>query len=78
MKPVIIDMKDLSESTEIYEKKPNPAIVWFVYVLLAIIVISIIWMATTEIDIVSEAGGTISYTSDVTEVTCAYNAKVQA
>lgn len=76
MKPVIIDMKDLSESTEIYEKKPNPAIVWFVYVLLAIIVISIIWMATTEIDIVSEVGGTISYTSDVTEVTCAYNAKV--
>lgn len=76
MKPITIEMKDLSESTVIYEKKPNPAIVGFIYILLGIIVISVAWMALSEIDIVSEADGSVSYTDDVTMVTCAYSAKI--
>lgn len=76
MKPIIIEMKDLSESTEIYEKKPNPAIVWFIYILLGIIVISVLWMAFSETEIVTEAPGAIVYTDDVSEVICEYNARI--
>ena len=76
MKPIVIEMKDLSESTEIYEKKPNPAIVGFIYVLVGILVISVIWKAFSEIDIVTECDGVICYTDDVTEVTCGREAKI--
>lgn len=76
MKPIIIEMKNLSESTEIYEKKPNPAIVWFVYILLGITVISVLWMALTKIDIVTEATGIIGYTDDVIEVRCDRDARI--
>ena len=76
MKPIIIDMKDLSESTEIYEKKPNPAVVSFLYILLGIIVIAVLWMAFSEIDIVTECNGVFLYGDGVTEVTCDYNAKI--
>ncbi len=76
MKPITIDMKELSESTEIYEKKPNPAIVGFVYIMLGILVISVIWMACSEIDIVTEARGYICYTDDVSYVVCDSDARV--
>lgn len=76
MKPIVIKMKDLSESTEIYDKKPNPAIVGFVYIMLAIVVITLVWMSFSEIDIVAEAGGVVNYTEDVAEVKCEYNARV--
>ena len=59
MRPIIIDMKDLSESTEIYEKKPNPAVVGFVYVLLGFILIVFLWMAVSTIDTVTEGDGVI-------------------
>lgn len=76
MKPIIIEMKDLSESTEIYEKKPNPAVVAFLYVLLGIIVISVLWMAFSKIDIVTECDGVFLYGDGVTEVTCGYKARI--
>ena len=76
MKPIIIDMKNLSESTEIYEKKPNPAIVGFIYVLLGITVISLLWMAFSKIDVVAECNGIICNADDLTEVKCNYNARI--
>lgn len=76
MKPIIIKMKDLSESTEIYEKKPNPAIVGFIYILLAILLIGIPWMACSKTDIVTEANGIIFYTSDVSYVTSNHEARI--
>ena len=76
MKPIIIKMKDLSESTEIYEKKPNPAIVGFIYILLAILLIGIPWMACSKTDIVTEANGIIYYTSDVSYVTSNHEARI--
>lgn len=76
MKPIILSMKNLSESTVIYEKKPNPAIVGFVYVLFGITVISILWMAFSKIDIVTECNGIICNADDLSEVKCDYNAKI--
>ena len=76
MKPIIIDMNDLSECTEIYEKKPNPAIVLFVYVLLGITVISLIWMALSKIDVVTEGDGIICDPLGLSYMGCEYNARI--
>lgn len=76
MKPIIIKMKELSESTEIYEKKPNPAIVGFIYILLGIMLIGIPWMACSKMDIVTEANGIIYYTNDASYVTCNHEARI--
>ncbi len=76
MKPIIIEMKDLSECTEIYEKKPNPAIVLFVYILLGITVISLIWMALSKIDVVTEGDGIICDPLGLSYVGCEYNAQI--
>ena len=76
MKPIIIDMNDLSECTEIYEKKPNPAIVLFVYVLLGITVISLIWMSLSKIDVVTEGEGIICDPLGLSYVGCEYNARI--
>ena len=76
MKPIIIDMKDLSESTVIYEKKPNPAIVGFVYILLGMIVISLLWMTVSKIDVITECGGIIIDAGDYADVDCSYDARI--
>ena len=76
MKPITIEMKDLSESTVIYERKPNPSIVAFIYILLGILAIAVAWMALSEIDLISEAEGSVSYTDDAAEVTCDYSARI--
>ena len=76
MKPIIIEMKDLSECTEIYEKKPNPSIVLFVYLLLGITLISILWMALSKIDIVTEGEGVICDIDGLAYVTCDHNARI--
>ncbi len=76
MKPIIIDMKNMSESTAIYEKKPNPAIVGFIYIVLAITIISLIWMAVSDIDIVLESDGVICNIDNLSEVKCDYNSKI--
>ena len=31
MKPIIVDMKDMSDSTEVYNSRPNPFFVYFIY-----------------------------------------------
>jgi len=76
LKPIIIDMKDLSESTTIYEKKPNPAIVAFVYIVLGITVISLLWMAFSDIDTVLKTDGVICKVDSLAEVDCDYNSKI--
>ena len=76
MKPIVIKMKELSESTEIYEKKPNPAIVGFIYILFGILLIGIPWMACSKMDIVTEGRGIIYYTGDAANITCNYEARI--
>ena len=31
MKPIIVDMKDMSDSKEVYESRPNPLMTYFIY-----------------------------------------------
>lgn len=44
MKPIIIDMDKMSDSTEVYNSRPNPFLTYFIYFLLLIILIAFGWM----------------------------------
>lgn len=57
MRPIILDMKDMSDSTEVYESRPNPFFIYFIYVLLALFVAAFIWMYFFQIDIVVKSNG---------------------
>ena len=50
MKPIIVDMKELSDSVEVYESKPNPFFIITLYTIFGIIVIAIIWASVFKID----------------------------
>ena len=69
MKPIIIDMKDMSDSMEVYESRPNPAITAFVYCILALLIVALIWMGFFKIDIVVKGMGTVETAEEVGTVT---------
>lgn len=57
MKPIIVNMNEMSDSTEVYESRPNPFFVYFIYVILALLVVAVVWMCFSKIDIVVKANG---------------------
>lgn len=57
MKPIIIEMKDISDSVEVYESKPGRALVSTIYIILGLFVAAFLWMAFSEIEIVVKANG---------------------
>ena len=76
LKPIIIDMKDLTDSAEVYESRPNPFMVGFIYVLLSILVTAVIWMYCSKIEIVVKSFGMFRGNSESMEVGCEYTGKV--
>lgn len=69
MRPIIIDMKDMSDSREVYESRPNPVLPGFIWLLLVMIAAAFVWMAFFKIDIVVKAAGTVSAAEEVATVT---------
>lgn len=64
MKPIIIEMKDMSDSTEVYQSRPNPFMIYFIYLLVIIFVALIAWMYFFEIDIVVKGNGMLRSDGD--------------
>ena len=67
MKPIIVDLKDISDSTEVYDSKPNRFVPYTIYIICAILTIALIWMYLFRMDIVVKADsvfrGCLLYTS---------------
>ena len=58
MKPIIVDLKDISDSTEVYDSKPNKFIsytIYIIYIICAILIIALLWMYFFRMDIVVKA-----------------------
>ena len=58
MKPIILEMEDLSDSMEIYHSKPRSYVSGFIYIILAMMIAFSIWMHSTKMDIVVREKGT--------------------
>lgn len=69
MKPIIADMKDMSDSTEVYGTRPSPVFAGVIYALLGILIIAGIWMYFFKIDIVTHSEGMIRCSEDTATIT---------
>ncbi len=69
MKPIIIDMKDMSDSTEVYESRPSRVLTGFIYLILGMVTAALVWMGVCRMDIVVKGTGTIAAVDEVATVT---------
>lgn len=69
MKPIMIDMNEMSDSREVYESRPHPFFVGFIYLILGLLVFALLWAAFFKIDIVVKGTGTITPKGDSSTIT---------
>ena len=72
MNPVVINMEDMSDSTEVYSSRPSPIFAILIWTLADILVIALVWMGLFRIDLVTHADGMIrsgATTATITNVT---------
>lgn len=68
MKHTLIDIKELSDSKEVYGQRPNPFIVGFIYSILTLLLIAVLYSCFGKIEIVSTASGVVRPNEDVSTV----------
>lgn len=76
MQPIIVDMNDMSESVEVYESKPNPFLIYFIYLILIIITVGGIWMYFSRIDIVVKSNGMFQCDEEKHDVSSSVTGKI--
>ena len=77
MKPIIVDMKDMSDSTEVYESKPNRFLVYTIYLIFIILVVAVLWMALFKMDIVVKSNGISKGSTAVYEISSGVTGSVK-
>lgn len=65
MKPIIIDMAEMSDSTEVYGSRPSPILSGVIYCVCALLVVALVWMNFFQIDEVVRSSGMVK-SSDAT------------
>src|SRR5574344_1266091 len=75
MKPIIIDIHDMSDSKEVYNSKPNLFFTYFIYLILTLLITAVMWMIFFEIDIVVKGDGIFRGDNSFSEV-CSNNSGV--
>lgn len=68
MKTVIKDIREITDSREMYETKPHPFLSIFIYILLICIVLACVWMYFGEVDIVSKGTGMVRPNENVSMI----------
>lgn len=77
MKPIIVNMKDISDSTEVYDSKPNRFLIYTIYLILTILVVAILWVIFSKIDIVVKSNGMFKGSNAVYEISCGVTGSVK-
>lgn len=77
MKPIIIDMKEISDSTEVYESKPNRILVYTIYIILTMVVVAVLWMALFKMDIVVKCNGIFKGSNAIYEISSGVTGSVK-
>ena len=77
MKPIIVDMKDMSDSTEVYAAKPNRFLVYTIYLILCMLAVTVLWMSLFKMDIVVKSNGIFKGNSDVYEISSSVTGSVK-
>lgn len=78
MKPILMNINEMSDSREVYESKPNIFFVIFIYGLLSILAVALIWMYFGKIDVVVKSEGILRPNSQVATVVNTYGGKLES
>lgn len=76
MKPIIIEMKELSESAQVYESRPHPFMTGFIYMVLLMAVAAGFWMAACKLEITVKGDGVFKAEADIVTVSSKASGKV--
>lgn len=68
MKPIIVHMKDMTDSVEVYESRPNPFLIYVIYTLAALVVIAFCWMYFSKLDILVKGNGMFRSSEEAVDV----------
>lgn len=77
MKPLIINIEDITDSAEVYNSKPGSFVTWFIYIILGLLVFAFIWMGIFNIDTVVKADGIFRYDSETTDICSGVSGKIK-
>lgn len=77
MKAILVDIKDLSDSREVYQSKPHPFLWIFTYILLAILGSAILWASLGKVEIVVKANGQVRPAAGISTVRNLYGGVVK-
>lgn len=77
MKPIIIDMQEMSDSTEVYGSRPNPAFAGMIYCLCGILLAATIWMCLFKVDVVIKSNGMVKSSEEKATITCITSGTVE-
>lgn len=72
MKPIILNLSEMSDSREVYESKPSIVIPLFIYGILGMLMIAFIWMYFGHIDVVVKSEGMIRPNNQVGTIVNTY------
>lgn len=77
MRPIIVDMNDMSDSAEIYEARPNPFLIYTIYFILLFFSAIFIWMLLFKMETVVKSNGIFRCSEPVCEISCAVTGRVR-
>ncbi|SHO52988.1 HlyD family efflux transporter periplasmic adaptor subunit [Anaerocolumna xylanovorans] len=77
MKPIILNLNEMSDSREVYESKPNIFLSLFVYLVLGMFLVALIWTYFGKIDIVVKSEGILRPNKQVATVVNNYAGTIE-
>ncbi|MDL4838917.1 HlyD family efflux transporter periplasmic adaptor subunit [Aquibacillus rhizosphaerae] len=78
MREELKNLKDMSDSRELLEAKPNPIMPLFIYLLIIVVVISIVWTYFGEMDEVVKANGVVRTNETISSIRTEVPSKVES
>ena len=78
MKPILININEMSDSREVYDSKPNIFFTLFIYLILGILIIAFLWMYFGHIDVVVKSEGMIRPNNPVSTVVNTFGGTLEA
>lgn len=76
MKPIIVDMKELSDSVEVYESRPNLFLVFIIYTIWGIMIVAAIWASVFRIDDQVKGSGVFKGADEVYDISSGISGKI--
>ena len=77
MKPILININEMSDSREVYDSKPNIFFTIFIYTILALFVVAFLWMYFGHIDVVVKSDGMLRPNNQVATVMNTYSGTLE-